>query len=204
MIEVSYSSVHPIPNPGRWRSDSVTGEAVYVDLGGGKNLFVLLTNGRSGRIERDRDYYGGGRSSGDGGSLRAITLPIKVYDLEPRPGQERVMARQVRNYLGDAARVVEPNNLPTLATFRDINDPDSVEVAQPQDLAAIFGQGYDLKRVILQITSEPVSEGIESLLRWLPEKKAEWEKSISISIDDPLIRRLNYDAFKQPINWEFK
>ena len=50
-----------------------------------------------------------------------------------------------------------------------------------------------------QIRTIPVSEGIESLLQWLPEKKAEWEKSISISIDDPLITRLNYNAFKQPI-----
>ncbi|MDP1699550.1 MAG: hypothetical protein Q8L53_01125 [Aestuariivirga sp.] len=199
VIEVSYSSVHPLPNPGRWSSDSVTGEAVYVDLGGGKNLFVLLTNSESGRTERDRDYYGGGRTNDDAGALRTITLPLKIFNLEARLGEERIMARQVWEYLVLPGKIVEPNNLPTLTTFRDINDPESVEIVQPQNLAASFGQGYELRLASLQITDEPVSEGIESLLRWLPEKKTEWEKSISISIDDLLITRLNYNAFKQPI-----
>ena len=54
VIEVRYSSSHPLPNPGRYYNDAlVAGEAVYVDLGQGKNLFVLLSTIRSGRSNVD-------------------------------------------------------------------------------------------------------------------------------------------------------
>jgi hypothetical protein len=196
VIEASYSSVNPLPNPGRWAADDLTGEAVYVDLGQGKNLFVLLTDRLSGRFDRDSNDRGGGTVYN--GALKPLSLPIRVFDLERMPGEERVMARQAREYLNQPARLVDPINLPTLVTFRDIGDPNSVEVVQPESLSKSLGEGYELVKATLQITDEMPVERIEGILPWLKTKKIEWRKIHSIGLDDPIITRLFYDAFKEP------
>ncbi|MCP4095679.1 MAG: hypothetical protein GY748_05500, partial [Planctomycetaceae bacterium] len=49
---------------------------------------------------------------------------------------------------------------PLLVTFTDINDPASVKKIDPDDLAASFGPGYSLKSVTLEITGEPVTQGV--------------------------------------------
>ncbi len=200
VITVSYSSVHPLPNPGRWIADDLTGEAVHVDLGQGKNLFVLLTNHYSGRPDRDDNQRGGGDFQN--GALKPLSLPVKVFDLERRAGEERVMARQAREYLNQPARLVDPINLPTLVTFRNINDPDSVEIVQPESLSKSLGEGYALVKATLQITDELPVERIEGVLPWFKTQKIEWEKEISLGRGDSLITRLFYDAFKEPGLWE--
>jgi hypothetical protein len=202
VIEASYSSVNPLPNPGRWRSDSVAGEAVYVDLGRGKNLFVLLTNNLSGRPDRDDNDRGGGDFQK--GALKPLSLPVRVFDLERMPGEERVMARQAREYLNQPARVIEPIHLPTLVTFRDINDPDSVEVVQSESLSKSLGEGYEWVKATVQITDEKPVERIEGILPWLKTKKIEWEKGNYRKLGAPSIDLLTYDAFKEPGFWEDK
>ena len=59
---------------------------------------------------------------------------------------------------------------PMLVTFSDINDPKSVKLVKPDDLASIFGPGYSLKSITLEITDEAVTEGkVEALLGWLTD-----------------------------------
>lgn len=54
-----------------------------------------------------------------------------------------------------------------MVTFTDITDPTTVNQVDPTNLAATFGPGVSLKRITLQITDEPVTEGkIESVLGW--------------------------------------
>jgi hypothetical protein len=104
VIEVSYSSTSPIPNPGRWRLDRLSGEAVFVNLHQGKNLFVTLGNYESGRPFRGWTLpYPGShldtQSQSDdmfdyskmNGALSALWLPIKFYELGRTPGKEREM-----------------------------------------------------------------------------------------------------------------
>jgi hypothetical protein len=57
--------------------------------------------------------------------------------------------------------------LPMLVRFRDLSDPASVEQVQPNDLAAAFGPGVQLKKATIAITDDPVTTGIEHKLPWL-------------------------------------
>ncbi len=127
-----------------WR---VTGEAVFVDLGGGKNLVVTLTSNASGRST----------------SVGAAGLPFSPGpDLNTRgyPAKWREVVR-----LG--IRNIPPARLPTTVTFTDISDPKSVKLVDPRDLAATFGEGYGIKRATVEVTRDGVTEGIEGKLGWL-------------------------------------
>jgi hypothetical protein len=52
-------------------------------------------------------------------------------------------------------------------SFGDIDNPRTVETANPHDLASRFGAGVRLRGVIVQITDDPVTSGIEKRLSWL-------------------------------------
>ena len=55
-----------------------------------------------------------------------------------------------------------------LVTFDDITKPETVRRVNPEDLAAVFGEGVRLKAVTLEITDEAVTEGrVEAVLGWL-------------------------------------
>lgn len=69
-------------------------------------------------------------------------------------------------------RELASKDYPLLVTFTDITDPTTVNQVDPTNLAATFGPGVSLKRITLQITDEPVTEGkIESVLGWLDDLK---------------------------------
>jgi hypothetical protein len=51
-----------------------------------------------------------------------------------------------------------------LVTFRNIDDPQSVEVVQPNNFSKTFGPGYELVKGTLQITDESPAEKIEGIL----------------------------------------
>ena len=62
---------------------------------------------------------------------------------------------------------VPEEHYPLLVTFTDINDPSSVKKVEPWDLESHFGAGVKLKRITLEITDEPVTEGrVETVLGW--------------------------------------
>jgi len=130
--------------PESWR---VTGEAVFVDLGDGKNLIVTLTN----------------RSSGLKDSVSAAGLPYSPgpdLKVSGYPARWRAVKRlKTRN--------IAPERLPTIVTFTDINDPKTVKRVDPRNLAASFGEDYALKRATVEVTHDVVSEGIEGKLSWL-------------------------------------
>ncbi|WP_447971531.1 hypothetical protein [Nitrospira sp. M1] len=64
-------------------------------------------------------------------------------------------------------REVLPEYYPLLVTFTDIHDPTTVKKVESDDLTAMFGPGVTLKRITLEITDEPVTEGeIEQVLGW--------------------------------------
>lgn len=52
-----------------------------------------------------------------------------------------------------------------LVTFDDITKPETVRRVNPADLAAVFGEGVQLKAVTLEITRDVVTEGrVEGVL----------------------------------------
>ncbi len=64
---------------------------------------------------------------------------------------------------------LEPDNLPTLVGFRNLNDPKTVTVIEPSAIGRWFGAGVALVSVCAEITNEPVTRGrARKHLAWLP------------------------------------
>jgi hypothetical protein len=78
--------------------------------------------------------------------------------------------------------------LPKLVRFREINDPKSLVAVAPDDLAASFGPGVELKRVILELTNDPLTPPPEIWPQWLKVKRQNtnfrgYEWSLACSFD---------------------
>lgn len=153
VIETSFQGEPRIGDSGGLNAKA-RGEAVAVDLPGGV-LFALLANRKSGP-----DY------------------PIYLLDNALRNGV--VIPPLSRTYQGgewkgqqDEAKRVKPSitltaaDYPMMVRFADIRYPKSVEAVEPDNLAASFGAGVRLKRIVVQLTDDPVTTGIEKRLGWL-------------------------------------
>jgi hypothetical protein len=82
-------------------------------------------------------------------------------------------------------------------TFSDISDPTSVALVDPDDLAASFGAGYALEAVTVEVTQEPVTEGVvEGVLPCLNSGKACIPLNTQYEYGHPLRNILN-SAFKR-------
>ena len=123
------------------------GEAAFVEIPGRGVLFALL--------------------SFSGNTAYTADLPTRIM-----MGRKKGWARGEDEFSAvEAAEgktlTVPKRHYPLLVTFTDINDPKTVQKVDPDDLAATFGPGVSLKRITLEITDEPVTEGkIEQLLGW--------------------------------------
>jgi hypothetical protein len=124
---------------------TLTGEAVVADLGDGRYLFALLA--------------GPGLAEG---VYRDLGVWPEVFG-------------EIEDQLGAPPRDVPRDRWPTLVTFADIDDPASVMRVDPDDLAAVFGEGYALRAVTLEITDAPVTTGVvEGVLGWWCDYRAEY------------------------------
>lgn len=135
----------------RGRSRDVRGEAVAVDLPGGRTFFALLkTMNQAG--DDDLAY-------------------MSMATLDPAYKNDWVeSARRISSGEGIRSPAeVAVDDYPLLVTFRDIADPASVEQVDPADLASSFGPGVRLKRITVEITDDPVTTGIEKRLGWLSD-----------------------------------
>ena len=148
-------------------SDStIKGEAVAVDLLGGKTLFALLKTANPSGHD-DLVYM----------SMRTLDPAFKYNRVE---GARRISS-------GDGIRSpsdVAPADYPLLVTFRDIRDPASVEKVDPGNLAANFGPGVRLKRITVEVTDEDVTTGIEKRLGWFTRYLDRHLDGTSASIED--------------------
>jgi hypothetical protein len=126
------------------------GEAVSVDLGKRGALFALLEGGRP--------------------AQSFLALPQAVFE---RTGtlDRRYTAEEREGKLEglQASAELARDEIPLLARFRDIDDPKTIEIVDPDDLAKSFGEGVRLLRAIIETTKEPITKRIERQLKWLPE-----------------------------------
>jgi hypothetical protein len=138
----SFTSGALVPGEARGGGVSRSGEAVVVNLGGGKYLIALLPNPDSTQI-----FF-----PGQG-----------PQDVAPKMAGLIGQSRQLnpKNY--------PKVSFPMLVTFSDIKNPKTVREVPPTNIAAVLGSGYRLKAVTLEITDEPVTKGeVEKILLWLP------------------------------------
>lgn len=169
VIDVSYS-IQPdwAADLGGWDTHPTpVGYAPTVDLGEKGLLFLTFANAPSGPEYHD----GRNRNQQISCPLDDIgCLPFAAYF---QPGtqiglpysQQKAALDQLRRQGGprDVPFVI----LPKLVRFRDINDPQTLVRVSPYDLAKSFGQGVSLKRVILQLTDDLVTQPLQSWPHWL-------------------------------------
>lgn len=151
------------------RGSRVTGEAVPVDLAPGKTLFVVL------RSRDDVDWavnainYFPATSNylpGEKGHEGAVRRTERALDAKREDRSAYPVWLPNNGSRGSAKKLGSPDT-PYLVWFRNVRDPKTVEKLDPDDLAKKFGHGFRLKKMMVQITDEPVTSAIRGRLVWL-------------------------------------
>ncbi|AMN44068.1 hypothetical protein [Rhodoplanes sp. Z2-YC6860] len=142
-------------------STRVLGDAVFVNLGKGRNVLAALGTGPHASVEGIAEL------------TRSAFMPI-------HPG---LTYRDVPNLAG-AAPLTE-QQVPTLVGFTDLNDPKTARVIAPGEFEKVFGKDVHFKRAFVEmvpagtwpfnmirgpavLAGEPVTRGLEQKLHWLP------------------------------------
>lgn len=150
-------SVHPDRGYSRNGSTVTKGDAVLVDLGGGKNLLALLAHRGDKGLELEEINF----------------VALRAYNAAGHKTSFKDISRMT------GAVPVTGRLMPVLATFADLADPKTMREAKPDELAAI-GTGFRLRGVSAEVLpngfwpldfggwlGEPVTRGIEAKLPWL-------------------------------------
>lgn len=149
-------AVQPDRSYSRGGSTRTQGDAVFIDLGGGKNLLVLLAH-LDNSVELDGMNY----------------VALRAYIAAGR----KVSFKEMSQMTG--AVPLTGALIPILAAFSDINDPSTMRAVKPDDLASTLGKGFGLRAVSVEVVpnglwpldfggllGEPVTRGIENKLPW--------------------------------------
>jgi hypothetical protein len=136
----------------------VSGEAVFVDLGGAKNLVALLAH-LDNKLDLDAVNY----------------VALRAY---PAATGKRVNFNDMSRQTGVVP--VSGALVPVLLAFADPANPGSAKAVSPGDAEAVLGKGYRLRGITAEVLpngfwpidfggafGEPVTRGIASKLPWL-------------------------------------
>ena len=156
-------AVHPDRSYSRSGQTRTNGDAVFVDLGGGKNRLALLAH-----IDQSVEFDG----------MNYVAL--RAYNVAGRKVSFNDMSRMT------GAVPVTGALIPVLVTFISPDDPATARAVPPDDLEAALGKGFRLHGISAEVVpnglwpldfggplGEPVTRGIEAKLPW-------WNRS-----DDP-------------------
>jgi hypothetical protein len=136
----------------------IGGDAIFLDLGSGKNLVSLLAH-----LDKSLDLDG------------MNYLALRAYGAA-RGG--RVSFREMSQMSG--AVPVTGELIPVMLTFADPGDPGSARLVAPDDMERTMGKGFRLHSMTAEVVpngwwpidfggrlGEPVTRGIETRLPWL-------------------------------------
>jgi hypothetical protein len=151
----------------------VRGDAVFVDLGNGRNVIALLASGPDGK---DTDY---------------------PYNIVPELFKLTLDDRDlVKLPTLSGSRDVPSNYLPTFVTFVDIGNSKSARLVKPNEFENVFGPGTRLGSVRVEMTTQPVTYGIEkSIPKIIETLRDEARTSRSEGRGDPF--RVNSGQFER-------
>ena len=129
----------------------VKGEAVFVDLGKEKHVIAVLAKG----------------AHAEDGELMKRIAPYVFHRQKNSRSVETT--KMLTNHTGLQADV-DLSVRPTLVTFADMNDPLSVKVVDvaytrkesDKKFSEVYGEGYSLKRVWVEMTDKPATHGVIS------------------------------------------
>lgn len=150
-------AVHPDRSYSRGGKTTTRGDAVFVDLGGGKNLVVLLAH-LDKSLELDEINY----------------VALRAYKAAGR----NVSFNQMNRMTGTVP--VTGEVIPLLVSFADRADPATARLVPSDNLEAALGQGIRLRGITAEVVpngvwpldfggplGDPVTRGIEAKLPWL-------------------------------------
>lgn len=160
VIEI-YGSENPSwVNPeGRGSRGSHKGEAVYVELPNGQNLFALLTTQQGQPDATQYPLY----AFEDKFLVPTKTWSESIQIMKSWKGQVVEMTSTQTSF-GDKETV---RVLPKFVSFADIDNPRTIRRVKPFDFAAVFGAGYNLRRVTVAVTDEPITRRLRELIPWV-------------------------------------
>ncbi|XSC46556.1 hypothetical protein ACF1BQ_012575 [Bradyrhizobium sp. RDT10] len=151
-------AVHPDRSYTRRGQTRTLGDAVFVELGQGKNLVALLAHVDGKLVLDDVNYV----------ALRAYNAATG----------KRVPFSEMSRLTGTVP--VKGELIPALVTFGDPANPDTARVVAPDDAESVLGKGYRLQGVSVEVVpngywpldfggvlGEPVTRGIQAKLPWL-------------------------------------
>lgn len=142
VIEVKINKQEPIGSAPPQVS-RVYGEAIFLELGRGRNVTALLAEGTR---ARNVDYpY----------NIVPTLFGLTYADIDLH---KLVKLR--------GSRDVPASLMPTFVTFKDINDPASARVVDPAEFGKEFGPDVRLRDVKVEMTDDPISRGIEKHFPW--------------------------------------
>ncbi len=173
VIDASYD-MQPDWSPSGPRSglSSLNGYSPTVDLGKKGLLFLTfedMPNTPDHIRERNKLFFCA--------NSNIWCLPFAAYGkpgtgvptgVGPQFSQQKAALKELLRQTGP--RDVPLAMLPKLGRFLDVDDPLSLAPVSPDNLAAAFGPQVALKRVILELTDDPVSPVPDSWPEWLPKK----------------------------------
>jgi hypothetical protein len=151
-------AVHPDRSYSRGGHTRTVGDAVFVDLGGGKNLVALMAH-----IDKTLELDGMNYVA-----LRAYTAA----------GGKRVTFNEMSRMTGIVP--VKDALIPVLVTFADPANPGTARTVSPDDGEGALGPGFRLHGITAEVVpnglwpldfggapGEPVTRGIATKLPWL-------------------------------------
>jgi hypothetical protein len=146
----------------------VKGEAVFVDLGDGRNLIALLASGPN---AENTDY------------------PKSVVPTHFRLSYED---HDLVKYPSLQGRWDVPERyLPTFVTFEDLYDPKTTRVVPPHALEEVFGAGVRLRRVWVEMTGDLITRRIEKEMPQIIQQLRERAQGMQMRrVGDPYFARL--------------
>jgi hypothetical protein len=146
-------------NSGESAGPKTRGDALFVDLGGGRNVVALLAVGTAPTDLDATNYI----------AMRAFTAAGR-----------KVQFRDMKKTTAMTPVAVPAENAPVLVSFKDVSDPKSARRLTADNAQELLGAGYKLHNVTVSTTAngfwpidfggalgEPVSHGIEDKLPWL-------------------------------------
>lgn len=139
-------SKQPVFLPGVNRLEySDRGEAVFVDLGAGRNIVALLASG---------SY-----AEGHGAPVRMVPSHFKLDLFDDRQLASLPALR--------GSWELADKDIPTLVTFSNPSDPGTLRLIRADQLEQTFGPGVHWRGIFIEMTTDAVTSGIESKLPWL-------------------------------------
>ena len=150
-------AVHPDRSYSRGGHTLTRGDAVLVDLGGGKNLLALLAHIDNKSVDLDGMNY----------------VALRAYNAAGHKASFNEMSRMT------GAVPVKGALVPVLVTFTDLNDPGTAREVLPDEAEAGLEKGFHVSSISVEVVpnglwpldfggplGELVTRGIEAKLPW--------------------------------------